>query len=75
MLLTDYQEALYLPFLLKVLPSATVIATGLAQQLARISLTAFQETLADHDATADRPDFFTENSILDQYEERLDANF
>lgn len=51
-LLTDYQEALFIPFLLKMFPKVIIIATSLVYQLARITLVAFQETLADFDATS-----------------------
>jgi hypothetical protein len=51
-LLTEYQEALFIPFLIKMFPKITIIATSLAYQLARITLVAFQETLADFDSTS-----------------------
>lgn len=37
-LVTDSQETLLLPFLARLLPEATIIATSLSYQLARISL-------------------------------------
>jgi hypothetical protein len=37
-LVTDFNEILYLPFVSKLFPEATIIATNLASQLGRISV-------------------------------------
>lgn len=50
-LVTDFEEILLLPFLCRLVPNVVIIATSLAYQLARISLEAFQERVAEFDAT------------------------
>lgn len=50
-LLTDYEQILFLPFLSRMLPDVTIIATSLMYQLSRISLEAFQERIWELDTT------------------------
>jgi len=48
-------------------PETYIIATSLAYQLARITLYAFQDALAEYDSTSEMMDFEKEGEILGQY--------
>lgn len=69
-LLTQYQEVLLLPFLLRKCPHITVVATTLMYQLARIHLLTFQEKVKDFDATIPALTFDEERDIKELYEEK-----
>lgn len=72
-LVTEFREMLFLPFLAKLVPSANIIITNLAYQLGRIALESFHETLSEFDATCEELTFFTESENMDKYEEDMDA--
>ena len=51
-LVSEYRDMLFLPYLIRIAPQVCIIASSLALQLARIALQSFQERLADYDATS-----------------------
>lgn len=69
-LLTQYQEVLLLPFLLRKCPHIQVVATTLMHQLARIHLLTLQEKVKDFDATMPTLSFDEERDIKEKYEEQ-----
>lgn len=50
--MTQYKEIVYLPYLLRMIPDLTIVATNLIYELARIHLLKFQEKIKDIDATS-----------------------
>lgn len=73
-LLTQYQEILLLPFLLRKYPEIRIVATSLMYQLARIHLTTFQQKLKDFDATSTTLSYHQDMHIRDAYESKYDLD-
>lgn len=70
-MLTQYQEVLLLPFLLRKYPHLKIFSTTLMYQLARIHLLTFQEKVKDFDATIPALTFDEERDIKELYEEKF----
>jgi hypothetical protein len=73
-LLTQYQEILLLPFLLRKCPEIKIVATSLMYELARIHLMTFQEKLKDFDATSSTLTYDEDMDIRDAYEAKFDID-
>lgn len=73
-LLTQYQEVLFLPYLLRRCPEIRIMATSLMYELARIHLLAFQEKLKDFDATTAALPFDQEEDIRSAYEAKFNMD-